>query len=66
MLLDLVRPTSGTATIGGVHYTSWPTRSAPSARRWACSTPAAPVATTCACSPPRPASRSPGSTRCWR
>lgn len=53
MLLGLVRPTSGTATIGRSSYHDLPTRYRPSVPRWSrpTSTRAAAAATTCECSP---------------
>ena len=66
MLLGLVRPDAGTATINGQPYRTCPSRCTRSARCWRrpASTRAGPPVTTCASRPWRPRPTRPASTRC--
>ncbi len=66
MLLGLVRPTAGTATIDGRSFVDLPApaRTAGAVLESRASIPAGPPATTCACSPPPPPSRCVASMRC--
>jgi energy-coupling factor transporter ATP-binding protein EcfA2 len=68
MLLGLVTPDSGTATISGRRYPAFRTRAARSARCWkpTGSTLAAAASITWACTAPRAAIRPPARARCWR
>ena len=66
MLLDLVTPTAGTATIGGQRYADLPDPIGTSARCWRrpARTRAAPAATTCGSAAPPPACPTGAPTRC--